>query len=292
MSSGTNIKYSTYNFFKGIAEYFTPVLTKSHFQEKGVLTPEEFVNAGDLLVEKCPTWAWASGEKDKVVSWLPPNKQFLITKNVPCLKRAKSLDVDTDEKDVEDDWVETHISHTKKQEVVEEITEMKEEIDIDDDDVIDMDEYEGEEDLIQDQDESTLDTKNENILKTRTYDIAISYDKFYQTPRVWLFGYDENGQPLDTTKIMEDIYADYSLKTVTIEQHPHLNSRWASIHPCRHAEVMKKMIDRLQSDGKYVRVDLYLFVFLKFISAVIPTIEYDFTIQVNAATSKKEEKDE
>lgn len=54
----------------------------------------------------------ASGEKDKVVSWLPPNKQFLITKNVPCLKRAKSLDVDTDEKDVEDDWVETHISHT------------------------------------------------------------------------------------------------------------------------------------------------------------------------------------
>lgn len=58
MSSGTNIKYSTYNFFKGIAEYFTPVLTKSHFQEKGVLTPEEFVNAGDLLVEKCPTWAW------------------------------------------------------------------------------------------------------------------------------------------------------------------------------------------------------------------------------------------
>lgn len=145
---------------------------------------------------------------------------------------------------------------------------MKEEIDIDDDDVIDMDEYEGEEDLIQDQDESTLDTKNENILKTRTYDIAISYDKFYQTPRVWLFGYDENGQPLDTTKIMEDIYADYSLKTVTIEQHPHLNSRWASIHPCRHAEVMKKMIDRLQSDGKYVRVDLYVvskFSFLPFI---------------------------
>lgn len=31
----------------------------------------------------------------------------------------------------------------------------------------------------------------DNILRTRTYDITISYDKYYQTPRVFLFGYDE-----------------------------------------------------------------------------------------------------
>lgn len=54
----TTVQYTTFNFFKGIAEYFTPVLTKSLFYEKGVLTPEEFVRAGDLLVEKCPTWSW------------------------------------------------------------------------------------------------------------------------------------------------------------------------------------------------------------------------------------------
>jgi len=29
------------------------------------------------------------------------------------------------------------------------------------------------------------------IIQTRTYDLLISYDKFYQTPRLWLFGYDE-----------------------------------------------------------------------------------------------------
>jgi len=29
------------------------------------------------------------------------------------------------------------------------------------------------------------------IVKTRTYDISITYDKYYQTPKVWLFGYDE-----------------------------------------------------------------------------------------------------
>lgn len=29
------------------------------------------------------------------------------------------------------------------------------------------------------------------ILQTRTYDLCITYDKYYQTPRLWLFGYDE-----------------------------------------------------------------------------------------------------
>jgi hypothetical protein len=29
------------------------------------------------------------------------------------------------------------------------------------------------------------------IVHTRTYDLHITYDKYYQTPRLWLFGYDE-----------------------------------------------------------------------------------------------------
>lgn len=29
------------------------------------------------------------------------------------------------------------------------------------------------------------------IVPTRTYDLNITYDKYYQTPRLWLFGYDE-----------------------------------------------------------------------------------------------------
>jgi len=29
------------------------------------------------------------------------------------------------------------------------------------------------------------------IIQTRTYDLHITYDKYYQTPRLWLFGYDE-----------------------------------------------------------------------------------------------------
>lgn len=29
------------------------------------------------------------------------------------------------------------------------------------------------------------------IIRTRTYDLYITYDKYYQTPRLWLFGYNE-----------------------------------------------------------------------------------------------------
>ena len=31
----------------------------------------------------------------------------------------------------------------------------------------------------------------DNIVRTRTYDLSISWDKYYRTPRVFLFGYDE-----------------------------------------------------------------------------------------------------
>lgn len=34
------------------------------------------------------------------------------------------------------------------------------------------------------------------ILQTRTYDLYITYDKYYQTPRLWLFGYDEVRTPV------------------------------------------------------------------------------------------------
>lgn len=35
------------------------------------------------------------------------------------------------------------------------------------------------------------ETEGDTVLQTRTYDLNITYDKYYQTPRLWLFGYDE-----------------------------------------------------------------------------------------------------
>ena len=42
---------------------------------------------------------------------------------------------------------------------------------------------------------------------------------------------------------------DYANKTVTFEQHPHRAVKCASIHPCNHAQVMKKVIDTIRDNG-------------------------------------------
>ena len=79
---------------------------------------------------------------------------------------------------------------------------------------------------------------------------------------------------------MEDISSDHAHKTLTVETHPHLLLQCASIHPCRHSSVMHSILKRLVEANHNPRPDQYLFWFLKFISAVLPTIEYDFTINV------------
>lgn len=120
-----------------------------------------------------------------------------------------------------------------------------------------------------------------NILATRTYDLNITYDHYYRTPRMWLTGRDEKRQYLTVDQMYEDFSADHANKTITIESHPHISGPpMASIHPCRHAEVMKKLIDIFGENGKELAVHQYLLIFLKFVQAVIPTIEYDYTRNV------------
>lgn len=56
-------------------------------------------------------------------------------------------------------------------------------------------------------------------------------------------------------QILEDVSEDHAKKTVTLDPHPHLAVSAASIHPCRHAEVMKKLADNLVEAGREFRVD-------------------------------------
>lgn len=46
---------------------------------------------------------------------------------------------------------------------------------------------------------------------------------------------------------------------------------------------MLKIIEALQECDQTPSVEQYLFVFLKFIQSVVPTIEYDYTVDVQAA---------
>lgn len=42
----------------------------------------------------------------------------------------------------------------------------------------------------------TVEEPEETILRTRTYDLYITYDQYYQVPRLWLVGFDETRHPL------------------------------------------------------------------------------------------------
>lgn len=81
--------------FRNTREWITPVLHESAFTERGVLTPEEFVRAGDQLILKCPTWSWQSGEKSKIRPYLPADKQFLIIRGCPSHQRVTTMNAAT-----------------------------------------------------------------------------------------------------------------------------------------------------------------------------------------------------
>lgn len=95
--------------------------------------------------------------------------------------------------------------------------------------------------------QTTTDSQG-NTLAVRTYDCYITYDKFYQTPRLWLSGLSPSRQPLTKDDVFQDVAADYAQKTVTFEPFPHKeNTHMASVHPCKHANVMKKVIERMNT---------------------------------------------
>ncbi|WOL10203.1 autophagy-related protein [Canna indica] len=307
--------------FKGTVERITGPRTVSAFKEKGVLSVSEFVLAGDNLVAKCPTWSWEAGEPSKRKSYLPADKQYLITRNVPCLRRASSVEEEYDaaggefllaneEDDDDDGWLATHGLPKGTKSSDEEGLPSMESLEIskggairsipsyfggeEEEDIPDMADYEDSESFVE-TDPATLQStyivakepEDDNILRTRTYDISITYDKYYQTPRVWLTGYDESRMPLQPELVFEDVSQDHARKTVTIEDHPHLPGKHASVHPCRHGAVMKKIIDVLISRGVEPEVDKYLFLFLKFIASVVPTIEYDYTMDFDLGSSSQ-----
>eukprot|EP00941_MAST-03F_sp_MAST-3F-sp1_P001339 g1339.t1 len=339
-----NVNNSIQRAYQGAREAFTPVLKESRVHE-GVLTPDEFIIAGDQLVFRCPTWSWAAGDPKRAKPYLPKDKQYLVTKNVPCMRRVaglekeyvKETEVEMNSNDGDDDgWLMTYeTSKEVGEEEIETIDDMdgfldstnvppipptlvqKREVSLvsavsgageDSDEYADMEDFE-DDNLIEDDGAmlaaptaamagvsldgatETKETKGEadidstNVIATRTYDLSISYDKYYQTPRVWLFGYDENSQPLSQKQVFEDIMQDYANRTVTMEAHPHAPGGilTASIHPCKHADVMKNIIGHLAKGGKVARTDQYMFVFLKFIQSIIPTMNYDFTFSIEVA---------
>ena len=311
------IRHSVHSVFKSAVESVSSVprdgassSNDGHVSEKGTLAPDDFVKAGDFLVETCPTWKWQkSGSAATRKTYLPEEKQYLVTRNVPCRKRAKAMEEycgkETALSGEDDGWVEAgnnvngETTTTTEKEVDDEIPDIsrvnieegeeeevkngEEENDDDDDDdddesIPDMEDVEEEDAILIAAPKK--EKNNEDLLRTRTYDVSITWDLYYQTPRVWLNGYDEQKNSLAPKSVYEDISADHAKKTVTIDPHPHTNVSSASVHPCKHASVMKKLVKMITSgeeENEKLSVERYLVVFLKFMQSAMPTIEYDFT---------------
>ncbi|GFH15703.1 autophagy-related protein 3, partial [Haematococcus lacustris] len=214
-----------------------------------VLTPEQFLAAGDYLVRACPTWLWCAlsrrsaakplegGDAKKKRTYFPADKQYLVTRNVPCLRRAADAEACNAEfalGGTEEGWVATHkdpAAADSTQAAADSAIPSIDDSEVPgripgpapvaaaaaprvDDDIPDISELE----LAAADDEAALppaivaatqgrgnylqaQEPPDTILRTRTYDLYITYDQYYQVPRLWLVGYDESRQPLPPAKL-------------------------------------------------------------------------------------------
>ena len=119
------------------------------------------------------------------------------------------------------------------------------------------------------------------IVKRRTYDVTVTYDFYYCVPRMWLMGYNENGNPLTDDEMKEDVMPEYRNKTCTIEPQTCTGERNISVHPCRHSLLLKKMIQDFQNSGKKLEVYMPIFFLLKFLQTVVPTVQQDFAMDIS-----------
>jgi ubiquitin-like-conjugating enzyme ATG3 len=249
--------------FHSARDYLTPVLTTSQFIEKGQITPEEFVTAGDYLIRFSPSWAWTRGNTDCLKTYLPPDKQFLTLRNIACRSRAKSME----SKHVDDfDFaVDDHVLPPSP------VTETDTDSDY--------------EDMPAAYTPTAPDVVSAST-DIRYYEMTIVYDNYYRTPRIFIRGETVDGRPLYPDEVMDDIMQDYVNKTATIDPHPHTGVHYVGIHPCRHAQTMKRILDTFssQNKGKYPEIHSYMFIFLKFINSMIPTLEYDLTMPISTST--------
>eukprot|EP01018_Ginkgo_biloba_P001966 Gb_27676 [translate_table: standard] len=90
--------------------------------------------------------------------------------------------------------------------------------------------------------------KEQNQLETNSSDTSLDVDAKYD-------GYKVLSMVMDLTTAHERVLRLIRILTVTIEDHPHMSGKHASIHPCRHGAVMKKIIDVLMSNGGEPEVD-------------------------------------
>ncbi|EEB06518.1 autophagy associated protein Atg3 [Schizosaccharomyces japonicus yFS275] len=270
--------------FMNWRQHITPPVKDSNFEKTGMISPEQFVLAGDYLVRKFPTWKWETG--DRIRDFLPKDRQYLVTKHVYSIPREVKVNVQEDWIDIETDHPDDASPETQTATdtvsgtgATTETTSASAIPDIDD--FIVSDEVNDDNDEDDDDEEDDVQAAPVMQSKARLYDLYIAYDKYYRTPRLYLRGWDSSGQLLSMKSIYEDVSVEHAGKTVTMEPFPHFHSHnsMASVHPCKHASVLLKLMKQYANRGESFEVDHYMVLFLKFISTMLPYFEVDYTMQ-------------
>jgi len=256
------LKKSLYEGYKAAAEMVIPDLQDSNFLETGMLTKEEFRLSCDKLIKMDSTWSWMK------------EGECLMKKRILCNKIQLEQDLNVDE-DINvynlketTDTTETTVAISN-----ESAPEPEQTRDTESDDF--LAEFETQ-DLVEN-DDATVKIDYDNLNKSHYYNVSITYDQYYRTPRIWFEGIDSSGMVLSQDEIYSDFMVEYIKVSLTLETHPIMNMNYISVHPCKHTFAMQKMFafELEKKNESEVKIEDYLVHFLKFASCVIPQLEFD-----------------
>lgn len=232
---------------RDIREDLTPLLheKQSNMLVDGMLSPEEFVAAGDRLCEASPIWGWAQGDVDKRKGYLPPNKQFLVVRG---LASNGSVHGDGEWRVEMDEWCDAALGTGDQQEhdmVFIDYTYTPEKSSassaagagvgagardvrtahktqdadnrVDSHVVVGADVLDGPIPPNGNGPSTASGTsatgqqqqQQQTLHAARLYDLSVSYDRYYRVPRFWMRGYDAvTGLPLEPREVLTDFIKD------------------------------------------------------------------------------------
>jgi len=211
--------HSIYETFTGFSSRLIGTsLTPGH------LTREEFLKAGDYLVEVDNSWKWAFSD-EKMLPEFPPDRQYLVNRGLPCFVNSNM--------------------------------DLKERVHLD----------------LEQNELWTLPESGGNSSVLHFYDISLTFDPNNRTPRIWLMGYNKDGNPLRGEEIIGDMAIDFVGTVATLIPHPVTGILNVSVHPCRHAEVMNRLIQDFQRNEEttFSRA-IYLVIFIRLINCIFPNL--------------------
>ena len=95
-----SIKNTLNNTVQSVTKSFVPPPKETSFFNKGILTPEEYIQveyilineAGNKLISMCGSWKWFPAVDPKYeTQYLPKDKQFIGIQNIISKQRVKEL---------------------------------------------------------------------------------------------------------------------------------------------------------------------------------------------------------